>query len=81
MASKIIKTGFVKLRLQMLLTVNDLKLDDLADLLNITYQTLSKKMNEHVDFTRTEIRLIKDRFNLTPDQVENIFFNDQPTEI
>ena len=50
-------------------------LESLANYLNITYQTLSKKMNGHVDFTRTEILKIKQRYNLSAGQVDNIFFS------
>jgi len=50
-------------------------LESLANYLNITYQTLSKKMNGHVDFTRTEILKIKQRYNLSAEQVDNIFFS------
>lgn len=53
------------------------KLESLASYLNITYQTLSKKMNEHVDFTRSEIMKIKQRYNLTAEQVDQIFFSEQ----
>lgn len=51
-------------------------LDELAKYLNITYQTLSKKMNEHVEFTRAEIKKIKDRYSLTAEQLDYIFFID-----
>lgn len=50
-------------------------LESLANYLNIAYQTLSKKMNGHVDFTRTEILKIKQRYNLSAEQVDNIFFS------
>lgn len=50
-------------------------LESLANYLNITYQTLSKKMNGHVDFKRTEILKIKQRYNLSAEQVDNIFFS------
>ena len=49
----------------------------LADYLNITQNRLSAKMNEWNDaqFTQTEIKKIKERYNLTAEQVDSIFFN------
>lgn len=51
-------------------------LEELAKYLGITYQTLSKKINEHVEFTRLEVRKIKDRYSLTAEQLDYIFFVD-----
>ncbi len=48
--------------------------EELATYLDITYQTLSRKINEHTEFTRAEIKKIKERYNLTPMQVDYIFF-------
>lgn len=56
--------------------INDDSLEKLAKHLDITYQTLSKKMNGHVEFTRAEIKKIKDRYKLTPEQIVNIFFEE-----
>ena len=49
--------------------------NDLAELLGITYQSVSAKLNGHKDFTQSEIFKIIHTFNLTPDEVMNIFFN------
>lgn len=48
----------------------------LADYLNITQNRLSAKMNEWngAEFTQSEIRKIKERYSLTPEQVDQIFF-------
>ena len=48
----------------------------LADYLNITQNRLSAKMNEWngAEFTQGEIRKIKERYSLTPEQVNQIFF-------
>ena len=48
----------------------------LADYLNITQNRLSAKMNEWngAEFTQSEIRKIKERYSLTPEQVNQIFF-------
>ena len=46
----------------------------LADYLGISYQTLSKKLNNHVDFSLTELRLIQQRYDLKAEQIFDIFF-------
>ena len=48
---------------------------DLANLLGITTQSVSIKINEKKDFTRTEIMKIIYTYNLTADEVIDIFFN------
>ena len=49
-------------------------LTKLADYLGISYQSISKKLNGHTDFKLTEIRMIKERYNLTAEEVDYIFF-------
>ena len=49
--------------------------NDLAELLNITYQSISIKMNGHKDFTQTEIYKIIQFYELTAEEVMDIFFN------
>ena len=49
--------------------------NDLAELLGITYQSVSMKMNGKADFTRSEIFRIVHAYNLTPDETYKIFFN------
>jgi len=46
----------------------------LAKYLGITPQSLSAKKNESVDFKQCEIVKIKDRYKLTAEEVNNIFF-------
>lgn len=47
----------------------------LAAYLGITPQSLSDKINERgTEFKQSEIAKIKDRYNLTAEQVEAIFF-------
>ena len=47
----------------------------LADYLGITEQSLSNKINENdTEFKQGEIKLIKNRYNLTADQIDLIFF-------
>ena len=48
---------------------------DLADLLGITEQSISGKINEKgTEFKQGEIAKIKDHYKLSPEQVEAIFF-------
>lgn len=56
--------------------------NDLADFLCLTPQSVSYKINEKImpsgkkaEFGQGEIRRIKERYNLTAEQVEEIFFN------
>ena len=52
--------------------------EDLAKALNITRQTLSRKMNDHdSDFTQKEIRLVVDRYGLDGNRIKDIFFADE----
>ncbi len=48
---------------------------ELADYLEISEQSVSNKINENgTEFKQGEIRRIKDRYNLTPEEVDAIFF-------
>lgn len=49
--------------------------NDLAELLGITYQSVSIKLNGHKDFTQTEIFKIINFYSLTPEETMDIFFN------
>lgn len=64
----------MKWKLREQIDKNNDTLEKLATYLEITYQTLSKKMNGHVEFTRIEIKKIKDRYSLTAEQLDYIFF-------
>lgn len=49
---------------------------DLAELLGISEQSVSAKMNENdTEFKQGEIAKIKDRYNLSPVEVDAIFFD------
>jgi len=49
----------------------------LAEAIGLTLQTLSLKINENkAEFTQSEIKLIKERYHLTNDEVDEIFFAD-----
>ncbi|HFE9852753.1 TPA: XRE family transcriptional regulator [Enterococcus faecalis] len=62
--------------LRILLLKNDDNQGTLANYLGISEQTLSKKINERegAEFSQTEIRLIKDKYQLTAEEVDGIFF-------
>lgn len=59
----------------MILYKND-TLPELAKALKMSQATLSSKMNSKTEFSRQDIMRIKNRYNLTPEEVDNIFFND-----
>lgn len=46
----------------------------LADAFGCAISTISKKVNGERDFTQTEIDFIKRRYDLSPDEVDLIFF-------
>ena len=45
----------------------------LAEALEITQETLSRKLNEQGEFSQSEIKAIKNRYHLTPGEVDAIF--------
>ena len=45
-----------------------------AEILGIAEQTLSSKVNGETDFKHSEIKILIDRYGLTPEQVDAIFF-------
>lgn len=48
---------------------------DIASLLGITEASVSAKINENgTEFKQGEIALLKDKYNLSPEQVDQIFF-------
>lgn len=53
-----------------------------ADALGVTDQTVGDKINGLSDFKQSEIKTLIDRWNLTPTQVDDIFFSvDQWTDL
>ena len=49
---------------------------DLANALGISRTTFSAKSNGNADFTQAEIAKIKERYTLSAQRVEEIFFTD-----
>lgn len=61
--------------LRAIMVLNGDTYSDLANALGISEASLGNKINEKgTEFKQGEIARIKDRYNLTPDQVESIFF-------
>lgn len=54
--------------------------NDLAELLGITYQSVSLKMNRKNDFTYREIFIFVTSYNLTAEEVYDIFFKLEPNQ-
>lgn len=52
-------------------------LESLAEYLEISRQTLSAKLKGEYAFKDTEIRKITSRYNLTPEEVYDIFISDE----
>lgn len=49
---------------------------NLAQFLGISHSSFSKKLhNNGAQFTQGEIQAIKDRYNLTANEIDDIFFN------
>lgn len=48
---------------------------EVADALGISVQTVSDKVNGYTDFKQGEIKILIERYNLTPEQVDEIFFS------
>ena len=48
---------------------------DVAAMLGISEQSVSAKINENgTEFKQGEITILKNKYNLTPEQVDQIFF-------
>ena len=64
-----------KAKLKSLMALHEDTNKDLAELLNITEQSISAKINENgTEFKQGEIIKIKDRYKLSPVEVDAIFF-------
>lgn len=66
-----------KLKAKMILN-NDTGIT-LAKALGISDTTLSAKINNKAEFTRSEIEKIKLRYKLDAEEIDNIFFNQKVT--
>ncbi|KFN92403.1 helix-turn-helix transcriptional regulator [Tetragenococcus halophilus] len=66
-----------KQKLKSIMVYNDDTQSDLAEYLGISNQTFSRKINEKgkSEFGSAEIRLIKARYDLKPEEIDQIFFD------
>lgn len=66
-----------KQKLKSIMVYNNDTQSDLAKYLGISNQTFSRKINEKgsSEFGSTEIRLIKTRYDLKPEEIDGIFFD------
>ena len=56
-------------------------LGKLADAMGLPQSALSNRMNGKVEFRQNEMNLIKCRYELTPQQMEQIFFADEVSDL
>ena len=64
-----------KAKLKSIMTLHGDTNRDIAELLGITEQSVSCKINENgTEFKQGEITKIKDRYGLSPIEVDEIFF-------
>ena len=47
---------------------------DLANALGMSYPNLSKKINNHIDWTVSQVRKLKEHYSLSTEDIERIFF-------
>lgn len=65
-----------KAKLKSLMSLHGDTNKDIAELLGISMQSVSSKINENgTEFKQGEIAKIKDRYNLSPAEVDAIFFD------
>lgn len=65
-----------KAKLKSLMVLNEDTNKDLAELLGISEQSVSCKINENgTEFKQGEIAKIKDKYKLSPVEVDAIFFD------
>lgn len=50
--------------------------EKLADAMGLQISGINARINGHVDFRASEIRLIKNRYNLSAEETDAIFFSD-----
>lgn len=63
-------------RLKGKMVENNLRDQDMAKILGIDSSTFYRKKNGVTDFTREEIKIMKDYLHLSAEEVDSIFFGD-----
>ena len=66
-----------KQKLRSIIVYNDDTQTKLANYLGMANQTFSKKINEKdgAEFSQTEIKLIKEKYQLSAEEIDDIFFS------
>ena len=49
----------------------------LSAFLGMTYSTLSEKINGRAEVSQSQIMMIKERYSLTPVEIDDIFFTNE----
>lgn len=65
----------IKEKLKEIMNLYGEKFTDLSKALGISYQSTIKKINGDSDFKLSELRIIKERYNLSPEEINYIFFD------
>ena len=68
-------TGTLKSKIKSVLDRYGHNQNDLAELLGITYQSISLKINRKNDFTYREVYKFVHAYNLSPEETYDIFFS------
>lgn len=66
----------MKYKLLGIIKYNNDTSDDLIKYLGISSSSFYNKLNKRYEFTREEIFKIKEKYNLSPEQLNDIFFSD-----
>lgn len=66
----------MKYKLLGIIKYNNETSEDLIKYLQISSSTFYNKLNGRNEFTRNEIKKIKERYKLNPEQINDIFFSD-----
>lgn len=65
----------MKNKLKGIIMYHDDTAGNLAKAMNLSQTSLSYKINGKVEFTRREIMIIKERYNLSAEEIDDIFFD------
>ena len=65
----------MKRKIKALLKLHGITQNEMAEIIGVTYQTFSIKLNGHKDFYRSEILAMKIAFGLTEEEIDDIFFS------
>lgn len=74
---------FCKRKLQAQMKLHGDTFDTLSKAMGISRSTLNVRMNEYrnAEFTRKDMDIIRDRYNLTDKELLDIFFAEEPSKL